>query len=182
MPMKQGNLDGLCGVYSIINAMRIIRRDTEKESQALFGAIIEHLSRKRNLRKIVSNGMTIGVLFNIINDLDEDIPKDEYPRSRPFLSRDVTMPQVWTQMKQFLEKPANGTGAIIFHLSGSCEHWTVIKKIDDENVYLEDSCGLKPIPRQNITIRDTHPNKKRCCQIIPGEVIFIHNPAAKQKV
>lgn len=178
MPMKQGSMDGLCGAYSIVNAMKLIRLDKTHDSKNLFKKIIDHLHSKRNLRKIITGGMTFGILYHIINDL---IPSEEFPRSKPFHGVEVTLPQLWNKTRKFLENPANGIGAAIIGLSGTYDHWTVIKKIDDENVYFEDSDGLRPIARKNITIRDTHPNKKRCHQIIPGEVIFIHNPAAKQK-
>ena len=178
MPLKQGDMDGLCGAYSIVNAMRVIRLDKKEESKDIFKEIIAHLSRNRNLRIIITSGMTIGILYHIINDL---IPRSDFPRSRPFQGVAVTLPQLWNKIRKFLENPVNGTGAVIVGLSGTHEHWTVIKRIDDENIYLEDSGGIRSLPREEITIKETNVNRLRCHQIIPDEVIFINNPAAKQR-
>jgi len=45
-PYRQGALDGLCGVYSIINAVRIVNGIDDEDSEDLFQAIISYLDRE----------------------------------------------------------------------------------------------------------------------------------------
>ena len=54
-PYEQGGLDGLCGVYSIINASRIINSFNSKECQELFEEIIKFLDSERSLSKLLLN-------------------------------------------------------------------------------------------------------------------------------
>ena len=49
-PYEQGALDSLCGIYSIVNAMRVIRGLNNEESQELFKQIIGYLEDTRESR------------------------------------------------------------------------------------------------------------------------------------
>jgi hypothetical protein len=168
MPHQKGAMDGLCGVYSIINAMKIVRADFLNESKVLFESIIDHLTEKRNLNEIIKNGMTIGILYNIINDL---IPRG-IPRSRPFLNRDATLSEVWGEIQTHLEEPATGIGAVILALQGKHDHWTVVRKVVNDTLILEDSNGLFKLSRDKITLGP--PQKtNRIHQIIPECIVFI---------
>ena len=56
---QQGGLDSLCGIYSIVNAERIINGTTTEESDALFSKIISHLDQNKRLRSILASGMLL---------------------------------------------------------------------------------------------------------------------------
>ena len=43
LPYEQGGLDSLCGLYSIVNAERVINGSTYEESVALFNDIVAYL-------------------------------------------------------------------------------------------------------------------------------------------
>lgn len=166
MPHQQGHMDGLCGAYSIVNAMSVVRADTRQESKDLFDKIIRHLSR-RDLSTIITSGMTIGVLYKIINDL---IPK-EIHRSRPFVSKNVTLPVVWNEMLAHLANRTTSIGAIIIGLTGVHDHWTVVTRIDGQTLFLEDSDGLKRLNYSRLTVGE--PKGKRIHQLVPGDVVFL---------
>ncbi len=167
MPHHQGALDGLCGVYSIVNSISIVRAEQGREPKELFDAIIEHLSEKRHLKQIITSGMTIGVLYNIINDLITE----EIPRRRPFVGKDVSLPMVWDEMLGHLESPSTGIGAVIIGLNGKHNHWTVVTRIQGDTLFLTDSDGLKRLSRKKITIGE--PTSRRIHQIVPNEVVFL---------
>ena len=48
-PHEQGALTSLCGIYSIVNAMRVVRGLSNEESKDLFEQIINYLEENRNL-------------------------------------------------------------------------------------------------------------------------------------
>jgi len=167
MPHQQGHMDGLCGVYSIVNAMSVVRADTRLESKELFEQIIKHLSR-RDLSTIITSGMTIGVLYKIINDL---IPRDIH-RSRPFARRkNVTLPVVWNSMLAHLANRTTNIGAIIIGLSGVHDHWTVVTRIDGQTLFLEDSGGLQRLNYNRLTVGE--PKGRRIHQLVPKDVVFL---------
>lgn len=61
-PLCQGSLDGLCGIYAIINAIRIAaygyRRDTHSNNHALFVASLERLEKRGPITDFVTDGMS----------------------------------------------------------------------------------------------------------------------------
>lgn len=165
-------MDGLCGAYSIINAMKLLRNDSCEESRELFEKIIYHLDEKRELPKIILDGMTIGVLFHIINDV---IPRDEIQRKIPFRGSAAPLGDLWAEMEKFMNDEENGVSVIIAGINwdGDDGHWTVIKKITKKTIILEDSAGMRRIRRTNITTCDPKSNRWNC--INPNEVIFLNN-------
>lgn len=54
-PFQQGGLDSLCGLYSIINAERIVNRSSDENAQKLFNDLIHYLSRRGLLTKFLIN-------------------------------------------------------------------------------------------------------------------------------
>ena len=58
-PYEQGALDGLCAVYSIVNATRIISAIDEDGAKELFKEIILYLTKTKNLYKILVSGIDI---------------------------------------------------------------------------------------------------------------------------
>src|SRR5260221_9507259 len=57
LPFQQGGLDSLCGLYSVINAERIINRSSDDETQQLFNDLIYFLSRRGLLSKLLIGGI-----------------------------------------------------------------------------------------------------------------------------
>ncbi len=68
-PYEQGALDSLCGIYSIVNAMRVIRGLSNEESQELFTHIIRYLEDNRNLAVTLAQGISITVMGSIFKDI-----------------------------------------------------------------------------------------------------------------
>lgn len=68
-PIQQGELDGLCGVYSLINAIRLIKFEAgvfkAVESEALFSFAIYRLANTGDLRERICTGVPWGVLKQV---------------------------------------------------------------------------------------------------------------------
>ena len=54
--LRQGELDGLCGVYSTINATRLITEISLDQSHQLFQEIFRMIERRKNLSTILGKG------------------------------------------------------------------------------------------------------------------------------
>ena len=62
-PFEQGDLDGLCGVYAVVNAVRHAayphRRLSAAESRGLFAALLAELADEGRLRGFVAAGLAV---------------------------------------------------------------------------------------------------------------------------
>ena len=69
-PFEQGDLDGLCGVYSVVNAARLAahphRRLSAPECRALFAALLTELADEGRLRGFVAHGLGTRVLARLL--------------------------------------------------------------------------------------------------------------------
>ena len=101
-PFQQGGLDSLCGLYSIVNAERIINHSSDAETQQLFNDLILYLSKRRLLRKFLIGGIIHTQMLAI---LDKVVGKKRISDVNiPW--RGVTTPDLttfWKSMQAFLD-------------------------------------------------------------------------------
>lgn len=132
IPFNQGYLDSLCGVYSIVNADKIINKASPQESQGLFNNIISYLSKKRILKQVIIGGMIhrqfSGIMTNVVGN---KIPL-QITNKRGFINLDSW----WEDAKEFISKPER---ALILSFEEEYGHLTAVYKITDKFMYLFDS-------------------------------------------
>ncbi len=169
-PFQQGGLDSLCGLYSIINAERIINSSSDEESQKLFDDLIHFLSRRRLLGKFLIGGILHPQMLMI---LDKVVGKKRISNVWvPF--RGVTNPDLttfWKSMQRFL----NGTSGrtIILGMQGYHDHWTVIESITNRSILLYDSALIKRLPRSSCTT--VYAAGRRQHILLPAQTYFLSN-------
>jgi len=167
MPFQQGALDSLCGIYSIINADRIINRTTKEHSQKLFDDIIHFLSRKRLLVDILTEGMFLKHITKILDKVvGVRIP------SRELACRNKSTPDLdtfWTSLEMFLDDTPGR--AVILGLKGVHDHWTVIERISPKQIDLYDSVSLQRLPRAFCTTMDIKGKRKHLLR--PAQTYFL---------
>ncbi|MBN1104536.1 MAG: hypothetical protein JXL84_14045 [Deltaproteobacteria bacterium] len=152
-PYEQGALDGLCGVYCIVNATRIISGIGEEESRQLFQEIIYYLERTRDLPKILISGMGLQTIGSILADVVGDrinsraMPFKQYP--------DTPLDAFWTEMMDFMD--GEERRAILTAIGGPMwDHWSIVEAISDRQIRFFDSYKLKRLNRSRCaTIRST---------------------------
>ena len=149
---EQGALSSLCGIYSIVNAMRIIRGLNNEESKELFAQIISYLEENKKLAVSLTSGISITVMGSIF----KDVIGDRIHRSIPFHKQPtVRIGEFWAEMKRFLdeERMKGEKRVILLSLGGEHEHWTIVCKITKKRISLFDSIGLRHLDRRNCTTR-----------------------------
>jgi hypothetical protein len=160
-PYMQGALDGLCAVYSIVNATRIIAGLGEEESRDLFKEIILHLEKKRDLAKIFLSGIGLTTIGGILNDVVGDrIPQ----RTMPFKHHpNTSLDEFWNEMMRFLDE--NERGAILIGLGGPLwDHWSIVESISERQIRFFDSYKLRRLNRSRCsTIRATSARPHLLC-------------------
>ncbi len=169
-PFQQGGLDSLCGLYSIVNAERIINHSSNEETQQLFNDLILYLSKRRLLRKFLIGGIIHTQMLAI---LDKVVGKKRISDVNiPW--RGVTNPDLttfWRSMQDFLDGTPGR--AVILGLNGYHDHWTVIESITNRSILLYDSALIKRLPRSACTT--VYAAGKRQHILLPAQTYFLSN-------
>jgi hypothetical protein len=152
-PYLQGALDGLCAVYSLVNATRIVSEIGEAESRQLFQRIMIYLEERHGLGKTVTAGIGLKTIGSILKDVVGGLIKY---RSMPFKRYpDTDLDEFWSAMMNFLE--AGDNRAILIGLGGPMwDHWSIVEAVTEKQIYFFDSFKLKRLNRSRCTtIRST---------------------------
>ena len=160
-PYEQGALDGLCAVYSIVNATRIISGLGEEESKELFKEIILYLEETMDLSHILISGIGLKTIGGILGDVVGDRIRH---RSMPFKQYpDTPLDTFWAEMMGFLN--GGGPRAILIGLGGPAwDHWSIVESITEKQIRFFDSYKLKRLNRSRCaTIRSTSSRPHLLC-------------------
>jgi hypothetical protein len=169
-PHEQGALTSLCGIYSIVNAMRVVRGLSNEESKDLFEQIINYLEENRNLAVSLTSGISIKVMGSIF----KDVIGDRIDRSIPFHKQpEIRVGEFWLEMKRFLDegRTQGVKRVILLSLNGEHDHWTIGHKITKKRIYLFDSIGLKYLDRRSCTTHKTSSGRRHLIQ--PTQSYFL---------
>jgi hypothetical protein len=176
LPFQQGGLDSLCGLYSIINAERIVNRSSDEDAQKLFDDLIHFLSRRGLLSKLLIGGILHPQMLLI---LDKVVGKQRIAEvTIPW--RGVPNPDLttfWKSMQSFLDGTPGR--AIILGMEGYHEHWTVIEAITSRSILLFDSAKIKRLPRPYCTT--VYTTNKRKHLLLPAQTYFLSNEVAYEQ-
>jgi len=169
-PFQQGGLDSLCGLYSIINAERIINHSSNEETQQLFDDLIHYLSRRGLLTKLLIGGIVHAEMLVILNKVvgKKRILNVQIPW-RGILNPDLTA--FWKSMQNFMD--GSSVRAIILGLQGYHDHWTVIESITNRSIKLYDSASIQRLPRSSCTT--VYATGKRKHVLLPAQTYFLSN-------
>jgi hypothetical protein len=148
-PYLQGALDGLCAVYSIVNAARIIADIDEEESRELFKNILLYLEKTSDLSRILTDGIGLNTIGGILRDVVNDRIRHRW---MPFKhSPESSLDEFWCKMLEFLDG-SSSKRAILICLSGPMwDHWSIVHSISEKQIYFFDSHKLKRLNRSRCT-------------------------------
>ena len=152
-PYAQGALDGLCAVYSIVNATRIVTGISEEEAKDLFKEIIRYLETKKDLGKLLIEGIDLLTIGGILGEVVGDKIRNCY---MPFKqNRDTPLDEFWNEMMMFL--CGGDRRAILIGVGGPMwDHWSIVESITDKQIRFFDSYRLKRLNRSRCaTMRST---------------------------
>ena len=143
---QQGYLDCLCGIYSIVNAEKVINNSSFEESQSLFNSIIKYLADKGELEGIVTGGVYTSNILNIIKELPVK-RVSLFKNKKKFSGIDSW----WDYSVMFIKY--NPNSAIILSIGGRQDHVTVVKSMTGRAMTLLDSGGIKIIRKTSCDIK-----------------------------
>jgi len=164
VPYEQGALDGLCGLYALVNASRMVVKGLDYlECEKVFRRMLRYIEARKSLSRVVSEGIGDDDVFRIARA----ILRDKYNVNLTRLYRrddSPTASQVFTTLAKLMEP-----GRVAFILSIETtwiEHWTVLKRITPKEIYLFDSVRICKVKRSQCTTRKA--TMRRPVYIDPG--------------
>ena len=144
LPYRQGDLDSLCGLYAILNAVRWADRHHNRlnraDHKALFDRLIEVSDQGDTLTAIVRHGTTIPEMSRLLHVAADDVSRHHglhLTISKPFHRyREAPARIVLAAIARHTRDHANGVIAMTRHADA---HWTLITAITPKRLELFDS-------------------------------------------
>jgi hypothetical protein len=171
-PYRQGALDGLCGVYSVVNALRLLCPEVDNDTaEHLFDLLTQKLLRTAgNHTTVITWGIGRMLLRSLLDEattymLDDFDIRLRARRLPKALRDDGNRDELW----QALSEVVSPSCVAILGLAGKHSHWTVATTVTPLSIRLFDSGKLKALPRARCTVRKT---RKRH-QIEPRHVVLV---------
>lgn len=149
IPLIQGQLDGLCGVYSAINATRLVENLSREEALMLFREICRVIEGRKSLSGVIGYGIRCNdIAFFFKTLVQKQYALDRY---KPFHKiKRLSLESYWGEIQGFL-KTGDRRAVILVMESWDWAHWTVIRKATSKAFYLFDSDHSKILWRRHCT-------------------------------
>ena len=154
-PYRQGDLDGLCGVYSIINAVRVLCPELDQEgAEWLFAQLMWSLEDLGvNLPTAVASGIgrvELGRLIRaatayVAEELEIQLTVRRLPKALRLTSN---LAELWHAFEASLSPEC----VAIIGVAGIHSHWTIAAQITAKQVKLYDSGRIAILRRGHCTV------------------------------
>ena len=171
-PYQQGDLDGLCGVYSAVNAVRVLCPEVDATTaEHLFDVLMQRLLRTVGnpstavtwgIGRLMLAGLIDEAIEYMLDDFDIRLKARRLPKA---LRHSANRDQLW----QALETQISPSCVAIIGLAGKHSHWTVAAQVTPLRIRLFDSGKLQALPRARCTVGRT--TKRH--QIAPTHVLLV---------
>ena len=154
-PYRQGDLDGLCGVYSVVNAVRALCPELDQEgAEWLFAHLMHSLEDLGvNLPAAVASGIgrvELGRLIRaatayVAEELEIQLTVKRLPKALRLTSN---LAELWHAFEASLSPEC----VAIIGVAGIHSHWTIAAQITPKQVKLYDSGRIAVLRRGHCTV------------------------------
>ena len=166
---EQGNLDGLCGIYAIVNAVDAIsgRDEFDREEQAeLFSELVRcEFERLENI-KFVSDGIYLVGMKRLVKRAESYLEQKKVlgvkcKAGLPGTGQGKNIGHFWDEIEKLLASDVPTAVVVGYNESDGTGHWTCVAKATGKTLMLRDSCGLSQLRKGGGTLARTIPKGKR---------------------
>src|SRR5215204_5268114 len=179
VPFQQGDLDGLCGIYSVINAIRLATEDETRDLpdaalQELFFTLLLEADAVVGTVEAVGLGIDPKPLFRVAQAAVRHMA-DEHGlrlgvthairRGEP-----RTFDAILRRLTELADQPRS---AVLICLTGHLDHWTVLKRVTGQSLTFFDSSGYARISLANCRSSAARSRGARRAHIIEPTGIFL---------
>ena len=154
-PFSQGDLDGLCGVYSVLNTLKALGfRNNLKGRQTILVTILVQLYHDKQSSQFIIDGITTPDISRILKNIIK--PEYEITYSKPFHSKaEIDIAELWDALSSHLKK--QNRAAILCIEGKAYGHWTVVTSITERRITLFDSDKMQWLNRSQLTTTEISP-------------------------
>ena len=170
-PFRQGELDSLCGIYAVLNALTALCPDFDGELGAvIFRKMVKVLGTTADRPLAALHvGMSQDLVQAMLDVGCREVERvlDVKIRSRPFPTFDEhpTLGALWSCLQGELSHKQ----VAILGVSGADEHWTVAYAVTDKVIRLVDSQNWSVLRRGRCT---TKPARTRF-RLDPAAIVLV---------
>lgn len=158
-PYSQGDLDGMCSLYAVINSIRWCIKDQPLAQKGpqwrdLFTALNDYAIKELGCLTFASTGLGLNSMIWLIRsaqDYMHEVHKIDIHTHRPFANNKPTQLDQVSQTTQ--NHISQEHSSALFAVYGQMNHWTVVTEITAKRVKTFDSDRTSYIP-----IRSLHPS------------------------
>ena len=149
-PFQQGELDSLCGPYSLVNAVRYLRSPfPPAEGVRLLKRILRRLEPQRPLVRRITYGTEQTEMEGVLQAVL--VSRYGMGYSRPFKGqRLLTLETYLGQVERFLDQTQ---GIVLISLEGVYNHWTLVRQVTPKSLLLYDSDHLTRLSRRTCVLK-----------------------------
>ena len=144
-PLEQGDLDGLCGLYAVINAVRLVVYPDHILTPGMLGRLFERglstLSHKRKLKQTVTHGIdnTLWLLMCRAVIAEAEMLVERRIAICPLIGKD----RPWRTREAVgnIKRAIRHDRPVLICLEGRLDHCSVVVGSSATRLYLFDSAG-----------------------------------------
>jgi hypothetical protein len=177
-PKQQGDLDGLCGVHAIINAL--YAQDptlTNKQLARLFRTLLTRAAEHRpKPMKMLWEGIDPCLLRRLLRHASKQLASKnvKFKHKRFKVKRRVTLDAALDALRGEIDSG----WLVIASIEGRISHWTVIRRITQTRIYLLDSARGSFISIQSCTLKKTSQKYQLCLD----EILLVRRNARDKSI
>lgn len=156
-PYQQGDLDGLCGLYAVINALRLLHpRLDDDGARAMFRKLTKTLGKTLahavwpvydGIHRVILEDLLIAAREHAQRHLGLSIEVEPLILWR----KHPTLSDLWDGLREHLD----GRQVAILGLEGAKDHWTVAYAATETTIRLFDSSDRHLLTRSRCTLQRT---------------------------
>jgi hypothetical protein len=161
-PLQQGNLSSMCGLYSVLNCIQLAlypERLSKPELQCIYRHAIEHLSRRRQLKRVLGTGIE----HELWTDLRDQLITSANDAYHTALKATATLTGKGTSDRRRaiaqIQKALRSGTPVMASFGGTLDHYSVFCGYTDQRLMLFDSSGLCWIGADNVGLGEHSPRR-----------------------
>ncbi|MEJ5087162.1 hypothetical protein [Brucella pseudogrignonensis] len=178
-PYLQGNLDSLCGIYALINAIRWALRNELASAKGpdweeLFRRLTNHAVKEMGHLDLPTSGLSLYAMIGLIHVARDYVSEElnvELLFRRPFaIKKPTDADQTSESISRHLQQSSTAALAAVY---GKLNHWSVITAIDAKQAQLFDSERIKHLPITNLQPKEFVDRREQRSHVQPSNVILL---------
>ena len=154
-PYRQGSLDGLCGLYSTVHALRAVCPEmTDKVCSSLFRHLTRSLrNRTHEPLNMITGGIALPTLRYLLKCAIAFVGRKlNIVVTARQLSKPVRATKQINRLWRELTAVLSPTAVAIISVQGRISHWTVVTGLSAKHLLLLDSGELKRFRLSNCSV------------------------------